>query len=260
MNSPNIVKSKITDPDLVEWRRAQIVNAAIDLFGRHGYHVTKMRDIADKAGVSIGLIYQYVEDKEDVLFLALIEVLNSYLREIPAAVSEETEPLMRFRRAIHAYCMVNNVNADATVLAYRETKSLAVERRNLIKEKELETNEMMAGFIRDCIDAELFEPLDIELFVYQIVMFSHTWALKAWRFRKLMTVNEYVERGLNLMLNAALTPRGMEAYRRIASDPLPREEELARAHGGAFAGAPTPQAKVRAGKRRSKAVPPPQGE
>lgn len=256
MNSHNIVKSKITDPELVEWRRAQIINAAIDLFGRHGYHVTKMRDIAEKAGVSIGLIYQYVEDKEDVLFLALIEVLNSYLREIPAAVSEETEPLTRFRRAIHAYCMVNDVNADATVLAYRETKSLAVERRNIIKEKELETNEMMAGFIRDSVDAGLFEPVDIELLVYQIVMFSHTWALKAWRFRKLMTVNEYVERGLNLMLNATLTPRGMEAYRTLARKPLPAEEDLARAHGGAFAGAPTPQAKGRSGRRRTRAASP----
>ena len=197
MHRNDIVKSKIADPELVEWRRAQIINAAVDLFGRQGYHATKMRDIADKAGVSIGLIYQYVQDKEDVLFLTILEVLNSYLREVPAAVSDETEPLMRFRRAIHAYCMVNHVNADATVLAYRETKSLAPERRDLIKEKELETNKMIEVFVRDCEDAGLFEPVDTELFVYQIVMFSHTWALKAWRFRKLMTVNEYVERGLD---------------------------------------------------------------
>lgn len=255
MHRNDIVKSKIADPELVEWRRAQIINAAVDLFGRQGYHATKMRDIADKAGVSIGLIYQYVQDKEDVLFLTILEVLNSYLREVPAAVSDETEPLMRFRRAIHAYCMVNHVNADATVLAYRETKSLAPERRDLIKEKELETNKMIEVFVRDCEDAGLFEPVDTELFVYQIVMFSHTWALKAWRFRKLMTVNEYVERGLGLMLNATLTPHGMDAYRALARNPLPAEEELALAHGGAFAGAPTPQAKSRGGRRRTKDAP-----
>lgn len=221
----DLVKSKIADPALVELRRKQIVNAAIDLFGRDGYHMTKMRDIADKAGVSIGLIYQYVEDKEDVLFLALIEVSNSYLREIPLAVEGETEPLARFRKAIHAYCRVNDANVDATVLSYRETKSLAWERRNLLKQMELQTNAMIAGFVRDCVDEGLFEPVDTELLVYQIVMFSHAWALKAWRFRKLMTVNEYVERGLDLMLNSQLTARGEEAYRALVKQPLPAVEE-----------------------------------
>lgn len=220
----DIVKSKITDPKLVERRRAQIISAAIDLFGRQGYHATKMREIADQAGVSIGLIYQYVEDKEDVLFLALLEVLDSYLREIPLAVAGETEPLARFRSAVYAYCKVNDDNVDATVLAYRETKSLAVERRNLIKQKEVLTNEMIAGFIRDCEDAGFFEPVDIELLVYQIVMFSHTWALKAWRFRGMMTVDEYVERGLNLMLNATLTSRGRKAYTQLSRQPMPHFE------------------------------------
>lgn len=220
----DIVKSKITDPDLIERRRAQIIAAAIDLFGRQGYHATKMREIADLAGVSIGLIYQYVEDKEDVLFLALVEVLDSYMREIPAAVARESEPLAKFRSAVYAYCKVNDEAVDATVLAYRETKSLALERRNLIKQKEIETNEMLAGVIRECEAAGLFEPVDIELFVYQIIMFSHTWALKAWRFKGMMTVDEYVERGLNMMLNAALTPRGKKAYAQLARQPMPHYE------------------------------------
>lgn len=228
MQMRDIVKSKVTDSNLVGWRRAQFIEAAIELFGRHGYHATKMRDIAEKAGVSIGLIYQYVEDKEDVLFLALIEVLDSYLREIPAAIAEETEPLARFRRAVHAYCSVNDTNVDATVLAYRETKSLVKARRNIIKQKELETNELMASVVRDCVDTGQFEAVDIELFVYQIVMFSHAWALKAWHFRDLMTVNEYVERGLNLMLNATLTPRGKRAYAALAMVPLPKVEKPAR--------------------------------
>lgn len=221
MYMDEFVKSKITDPELVERRRKQIVDAAIVLFGRHGYHVTKMREIADRAGVSIGLIYQYFEDKEDVLFLALLEVLDSYLKEIPAAVADETEPLTRFRNAVHAYCKVNDANTDATVLAYRETKSLSVERRNLIKQKEIETNEVIASFVRECIDADLFEPVDVELFVYQVVMFSHTWALKAWRFRKLMTVDDYLERGLSILLNATLTPQGKITYHSLTKRSRP---------------------------------------
>lgn len=214
-NAGITVKSKVDVPELVEKRRRQIIAAAIELFGKRGYHVTTIRDIAKRAEVSIGLIYQYVSDKEDVLFLALIEVLESYQRAIPAALIGCEDPLSRFCTAVRAYCQVNDEKGDATVLAYRETNSLRKQRRDLIKHKELETNELIAACIQDCIAAGLFEKIDVELFTYQLVMFSHGWALKAWHFRKLMTVDQYVRRGLKLMLGPVLTSRGEREFARI---------------------------------------------
>ncbi len=209
------IKSKVEVPELVEKRRGQIIAAAIELFGKHGYHVTTIRDIAKRAGVSIGLIYQYVSDKEDVLFLVLIEVLDSYRRGIPAALDGLEEPLDRFCAAVRAYCAVNDEKVDATVLAYRETKSLRKKRRNLIKQKEVETNRLIEACIQDCIRAGLFEKVDVELFTYQIVMFSHAWALKAWRFRGRLSLDQYVRRGLRLMLGPVLTARGERLFKSL---------------------------------------------
>ncbi len=209
------VKSKVEVPALIEKRRGQIIKAAIELFGRRGYHVTTIRDIAKKANVSIGLIYQYVSDKEDVLFLVLTEVLDGYQRAIPVALVGIEEPLARFCAAIRAYCEVNDQKTDATVLAYRETMSLRKDRRDLIKRKEIETNSLIEACIADCLRAGLFEKVDVELFTYEIVMFSHAWALKAWRFRRLMTLDQYVRRGLDLMLGNVLTKRGERVYSRI---------------------------------------------
>src|SRR3974390_2527417 len=76
------VKSQVSDAALVERRREQIVAAAIDLFSSQGYDRTTMLDIARKARISVGLIYQYAQTKEDVLFLSLMSVLDSYKREI----------------------------------------------------------------------------------------------------------------------------------------------------------------------------------
>jgi TetR/AcrR family transcriptional regulator, cholesterol catabolism regulator len=202
------VRSRIDDPALVALRRRQVVNAAIELFGKQGYHATTIRNIAGRAGISVGLIYQYFGDKEDVLFLAVMEVLESYFEHIPKATAGIGDPLERFGSAVRAYCRVIDANVDATVLAYRETKSLRKARRNLIKQKELDTNSLIARCVTDCIHAGLFENVDTELLVYQIVMFAHAWALKAWHFRRRMSVDEYVERGLGVMLNQVLTPRG----------------------------------------------------
>jgi len=213
---PDTIKSKVDDPELVQRRRQQLTAAAIELFSERGYHTTTIRDVAERANVSIGLIYQYVEDKEDLLYLALAQVLDSYKARIPEALAGVTEPLDRFCTAVRTYCRVNGESVAATVLAYRETKSLRKERRNLIKQTEVETNELIAACIRDCVEAGLFEEVDVELFVHQIVMFSHGWALKAWRFAREMDVDEYVDRGLALMLRQVLTARG-ERRRRVSA-------------------------------------------
>jgi len=212
------VKSKVDVPELIDRRRAQFINAASELFGRQGYHVTTIRQIAQAAGVSVGLIYQYVEDKEDILFLALLDVLNAYEQQIPNAIKDLVDPLERLIAAVQAYCHVNDQNVNGTVLAYRETKSLQKARRALIQAKELKTNALIARCIQDCIKIELIDPaIDVELLTYQFVMFSHAWALKAWRFRSMMTVDLYVERGLNLMLHSVLSNRGKKIYARRKS-------------------------------------------
>jgi AcrR family transcriptional regulator len=207
------VKARVEDPALVERRRRQVIAASITLFGKRGYYATTMRDIAQRAGVSVGLIYQYFGDKEDVLFLAIVEVLDTYRDRIPAATAGIADPLERFRAAVHAYCAVIDENVDATVLAYRETKSLRKARRNVIKQKEAETNALLARCVEDCIAAGVFGRVDVGLLVYQIVMFAHAWALKAWHFRGRMKVAEYVDRGLELMLNQVLSSRARRRRR-----------------------------------------------
>jgi AcrR family transcriptional regulator len=48
-------------------RRAQILNAAVLCFAKHGFHQTSMHDISAEAGISVGLIYRYFENKEAVI-------------------------------------------------------------------------------------------------------------------------------------------------------------------------------------------------
>lgn len=210
------VVSKVEVPELVAKRQSQILQAAVELYGKQGYHVTTIREVAQRAGVSVGLIYQYVSDKEDVLFLALVEVLDSYLREVPLALAGLTDPMERFCAAVRAYGHVIDERIAATALVYRETKWLRRERRDLLKQKEVETNKLISDCIEHCVREGVFEDVDVELFTYQIVMFCHAWALKAWHFQGRMTIEDYVDRGLKLMLSPVVTARGRRAYARLA--------------------------------------------
>jgi AcrR family transcriptional regulator len=57
---------------LREESRERILNSALRLFARHGYAATSVRMIAEEAGVSQGLMYNYYEGKE-ALLRAIVE-------------------------------------------------------------------------------------------------------------------------------------------------------------------------------------------
>jgi AcrR family transcriptional regulator len=210
-----VIDSQIEDPDLIERRRRQMVAAAAKCFGVNGYHRTTIKEIAETAGFSPGLIYTYVKDKEDVLFLVIVAHLDTYAREIPKALTGVVDPLERFVVAVRAYCETVGSNVDATILAYRETKSLARERQKVLMRLELSTNKIISDCLQECISAGLVRPVNLDLATYRIVLLAHGWALKAWHFRKITTLAEYIREGLDLFLHALLTKRGWQRWRSL---------------------------------------------
>jgi TetR/AcrR family fatty acid metabolism transcriptional regulator len=48
-------------------RRRQILEAAVKVFARKGFHASRVGDIAEEAGIAYGLVYHYFKSKEDVL-------------------------------------------------------------------------------------------------------------------------------------------------------------------------------------------------
>ena len=75
----------------VDKRRA-ILDAAVRVFARQGYHATRVADIADEAGVAYGLVYHYFRSKEAVMTelfterwsLLLAAATSSTSSDIPA--------------------------------------------------------------------------------------------------------------------------------------------------------------------------------
>ncbi|HYG89196.1 MAG TPA: TetR/AcrR family transcriptional regulator [Azospirillum sp.] len=209
------IKSQVTDAALVQRRQQQIAAAAVELFSAQGYDRTTVQQVARKAGVSIGLIYQYVQDKEDILLLSILDVIDTYRAEIPAALAGLEDPLLRFHAAVSAYCHVVDARREATVLTYRSTKSLPPAHRKVIKAAEIDTNRLLSDCIRGCIDAGLFREVDVEFVTYQLVMFAHAWALKHWSLAGRYTLEQYIEQGFSLYMTACLTEEGWRRARAI---------------------------------------------
>ena len=48
-------------------KRRLILDAAIRVFARQGFHACRVSDVADEAGVAYGLVYHYFDSKEEIL-------------------------------------------------------------------------------------------------------------------------------------------------------------------------------------------------
>jgi TetR/AcrR family transcriptional regulator, cholesterol catabolism regulator len=74
-------------------RRAQLLEAVIDLVREVGPAALQMRDVADKAGIALGTVYRYFSSKEHLLAAALCEWQERLARRVlmPPRAGEESE-------------------------------------------------------------------------------------------------------------------------------------------------------------------------
>jgi AcrR family transcriptional regulator len=66
-----------------EVTRERLIEVACDEFVHRGFHATSMRQIADKAGVAVGGIYNHFGSKDD-LFAAVLDAYHPYHAVLPA--------------------------------------------------------------------------------------------------------------------------------------------------------------------------------
>jgi AcrR family transcriptional regulator len=73
--------------------RERIRAAAADLFTRRGYGAATMRQIATRAHVGLGTLFNYAEDKRDLVFLIFNEELNA-ITDVALAAPRPDQPLV----------------------------------------------------------------------------------------------------------------------------------------------------------------------
>ncbi len=78
-----------------EQTRTAIIKVAYALFVKKGFHGTSMREIADRADLALGGIYNHFENKEEI-FAAVLDAYHPYRVILPALESVEGETIEDF--------------------------------------------------------------------------------------------------------------------------------------------------------------------
>ena len=93
--------------------RSRLLASARRVLARNGYVDLKMIDVADEAGVSLGALYRYFRNKED-LFRALVDGIHEALFEASRAPNKQlaTDPKGALLEANRGYLSLYSENRD----------------------------------------------------------------------------------------------------------------------------------------------------
>jgi AcrR family transcriptional regulator len=95
-------------------KRRQILDAAVAVFARQGFHATRVSDIADEAGVAYGLVYHYFRSKDEVLNELFVERWSLLLTAIDEA--DRTAATPREKLAAVASFIVDSYRHDPELM------------------------------------------------------------------------------------------------------------------------------------------------
>jgi TetR/AcrR family fatty acid metabolism transcriptional regulator len=95
-------------------KRRVILDAAVRVFARQGFHACRVSDIADEAGVAYGLVYHYFASKDEVLDTLFLERWNVMLAMIHEVDAQEL-PVREKLQAIASF-IVDSYRHDPDVM------------------------------------------------------------------------------------------------------------------------------------------------
>jgi len=166
---PKPIRRRLSAPD----RRAEILDAALDVFSGRGYHAASIDEIAGQAGISKALIYEHFPSKKD-LHASLLERHTQDIFEALAQSAATPDPgEVRLRAGVDAFLEWVETHPRAFRLLFRDNFELDV--AELLERLQQQATLAIAGLIASEPIAEVHDDvsdeerrLAVEMFAQQL--------------------------------------------------------------------------------------------
>jgi AcrR family transcriptional regulator len=189
----------------MEAKRRQIFDGACEVIGREGYAATTMRKVAKAAGLPLSSIYQYIDTKEDLLFMITSTCMEEIFDYMHAELLSEGSPEEKMQHAVEAYVKYISKNRRYINLVYRETRALSRQNREKVFDHERRFTLLWEKIINDGNKQGAFDAQKSRLAAHLIYFVCNLWSLRYWAVQDYTEeeVRDYLQRFVLSGLKAA---------------------------------------------------------
>ena len=146
-----------------------ILEAAVDLFARHGYEAVTTRQIAARVGVQAAALYRYFPTKEDILHRLMIghmeDLVGSWATTRPATA----DPVAQLSAFVANHISFHVERRHSTHVSNLELRSLSPARLTAVLRLRNGYEKELRQILRDGSEAGLFAVDDVGLTAMAII-------------------------------------------------------------------------------------------
>ncbi|MGC4807991.1 TetR/AcrR family transcriptional regulator [Micromonospora sp. DT233] len=160
-------------------REQQMLDAAVRVFSRRGFHAASMDEIAEDAGISKPMVYAYLGTKEELFVACLHREGTRMMEAIAGAAAPDLDADERLWRGLRAFFGFVGAHRDGWAVLYRQARGsqpfagdLATMRGRLV--------EVVAGMLDHALRARGREVSDMDLEVVAYALVGASESLADW--------------------------------------------------------------------------------
>lgn len=135
-------------------RISRVLAAALDAFSEKGYHGTSIRQLAEKAELSVPGIYHHYRSKQDILIDLMLVVIDELITRSNYALAEAgEEPRAQFDALVDSLLLFHMNRQKGAMVSTNELRSLTPENRSRYVSRRDEQQRMLDIVVTDGVES-----------------------------------------------------------------------------------------------------------
>jgi AcrR family transcriptional regulator len=157
-------------PDTDVATRDVIIGAAIQAMFENGYHGTSVRQIADRAGMSVANVYYYFPSKHDLLFRFMDDSAQSLLAQLEdMLLRTPPDPQLRLAAAVRLFVVRHTIHQARAFVAATELRALEPEAREVVIARRNAIEATFRRIVSHGVEEGVFDVEDVGLTVRAVL-------------------------------------------------------------------------------------------
>jgi AcrR family transcriptional regulator len=161
----------------------RIIESTLRLANARGFHAMSLRDLCADSGLSIGGVYAYIKNKDDLTHLIQSHGFILTRRTLLACTDGLAPGPDKLFAALRAHLYLSEMMPAWFSFSFMEAKSLPRKEKHEAVATELEIEGILFGIIREGIMAGKFRQVDARLLASLTKAMMQDWYLKRRKYR-----------------------------------------------------------------------------
>jgi AcrR family transcriptional regulator len=162
---------------------ARIIDSTLRLANSKGFHCMTLRDLCADAGLSMGGLYAYINNKDDLIPLIQNHGFMLTRRTLISYIAPLTDPRDKLFTAIQAHLYLSEIMRAWFYFSYMEAKSLPERDKLDAIAIEREVEDIFRAIVAEGIGVGVFRPINARLVASLTKAMLQDWYLKRRKYR-----------------------------------------------------------------------------